>query len=243
VSSGPELGAYYHEFFRRDRPHLAAQMFCKNPRTMLAMAESKVARGGDADVAAEPGPGRDSSVGASETHIASPDLLRSSAGVGFPGLSLPAALSSGLTGLSAGDLDKSSADPTRAHLGGHHLHHPTSLVSLARQPPLLPPRSQMLERQILLLQQQEEVNRLLLERALLLREQQRQEQGQNVAAAGRPSLGGSATATIPSYNTMLAEEQKLQDEFRLRQLLSLQPGPRAERRKQQKPSNNRASAA
>ena len=38
VSSGPELGAYYHEFFLRDKPHLTTQMFCKNDRTMLAMA-------------------------------------------------------------------------------------------------------------------------------------------------------------------------------------------------------------
>mmetsp|Transcript_26008 Transcript_26008/g.48478 ORF Transcript_26008/g.48478 Transcript_26008/m.48478 type:complete len:336 (+) Transcript_26008:99-1106(+) len=38
VSSGPELGAYYHEFFLRDKPHLAAQMFCKNARTKIAMA-------------------------------------------------------------------------------------------------------------------------------------------------------------------------------------------------------------
>lgn len=40
VSSGPELGAYHHEFFLRDKPHLAAQMFCKNARTMLAMASA-----------------------------------------------------------------------------------------------------------------------------------------------------------------------------------------------------------
>jgi len=40
VSSGPELGAYYHEFFLRDKPHLAAQMFCKNARTKIAMASS-----------------------------------------------------------------------------------------------------------------------------------------------------------------------------------------------------------
>jgi hypothetical protein len=38
VSSGPELGAYYHEFFFRDKPQLAAQMFCKNARTKIAMA-------------------------------------------------------------------------------------------------------------------------------------------------------------------------------------------------------------
>ena len=38
VSSGPEMGAYYHEYFRRDKPQLAAQMFCKNARSKLAMA-------------------------------------------------------------------------------------------------------------------------------------------------------------------------------------------------------------
>lgn len=37
VSSGPELGAYYHEFFLRDKPRLSAQMFCKNARSKLAM--------------------------------------------------------------------------------------------------------------------------------------------------------------------------------------------------------------
>jgi hypothetical protein len=31
------MGAYYHEFFLRDKPHLAAQMFCKNARTLAAM--------------------------------------------------------------------------------------------------------------------------------------------------------------------------------------------------------------
>ena len=38
VSSGPEMGAYYHEFFLRQKPHLAAQMFCKNARSKIAMA-------------------------------------------------------------------------------------------------------------------------------------------------------------------------------------------------------------
>jgi hypothetical protein len=37
VSSGPEIGALYHEFFLRDKPHLTAQMFCKNARSKLAM--------------------------------------------------------------------------------------------------------------------------------------------------------------------------------------------------------------
>ena len=41
VTKGPESGAYYHHFFLRDKPHLAAQMFCKNARTILAMASSE----------------------------------------------------------------------------------------------------------------------------------------------------------------------------------------------------------
>lgn len=43
VASGPELGAYYHEFFLRDKPQLAAQMFCKNARSKLAMANDAMA--------------------------------------------------------------------------------------------------------------------------------------------------------------------------------------------------------
>ena len=48
VSSGPEIGAYYHEFFVRDKPHLAAQMFCKNVRSKLAMANLETGSGGPA---------------------------------------------------------------------------------------------------------------------------------------------------------------------------------------------------
>jgi hypothetical protein len=32
------MGAYYHEFFLRGKPQLAAQMFCKNARSKIAMA-------------------------------------------------------------------------------------------------------------------------------------------------------------------------------------------------------------
>jgi hypothetical protein len=38
VSRGPEVGAYHHEYFLRDKPHLAVQMVCKNTRSMFAMA-------------------------------------------------------------------------------------------------------------------------------------------------------------------------------------------------------------
>jgi hypothetical protein len=238
VSSGPELGAYYHEFFRRDRSHLAAQMFCKNPRTMLAMAESRVVtRGGGGDPGAAAHqllePGR-----ASETHGTS-DLLRSTT-VGFSGLSLPnsGVMNSGMSVLTVSDLDKLS-ETARAY--GHH----PSLVSLTQQP--LPPSTHMLERQIMLLQQQEEVNRLLLERALLLRHQRQQPQAHNAAAGGMsPAAGTTVAPPLPlfTHSMMIAEEQKLQDEqsIRLKQLLGLQQGRLGDRRNQ-KPSKKRASAA
>jgi hypothetical protein len=38
LAYGPDHGAFYHKFFQRDKPHLAAQMYCKNARTMFAMA-------------------------------------------------------------------------------------------------------------------------------------------------------------------------------------------------------------
>ena len=40
VANGPEPGAYFHKYFLRDQPQLAAQMFCKNARTMLAMSSN-----------------------------------------------------------------------------------------------------------------------------------------------------------------------------------------------------------
>jgi hypothetical protein len=153
VTSGPELGAYYHEFFRRDRPQLAAQMFCKNPRTMLALAESK----GKKD--SNQLDGRSIRSGAQ-----TPDLLRSSDGFSALSLSNTASLPSGIARLTVSDHDKLSDVP---HPYGHH----QSLMSLRPQQPMPLPSTQMLERQILLLQQQEEANRLLLERALLLRQQ------------------------------------------------------------------------
>lgn len=54
VSSGPEIGAYYHEFFLRDKPHLAAQMFCKNARTKLAMSNDTPLPSVNAKPAPEP---------------------------------------------------------------------------------------------------------------------------------------------------------------------------------------------
>jgi HSF-type DNA-binding len=38
VTYGPANGAFFHKFFQRDQPHLVAQMYCKNARTLLAMA-------------------------------------------------------------------------------------------------------------------------------------------------------------------------------------------------------------
>lgn len=54
VSKGPESGAYYHHFFLRDKPHLAAQMFCKNARTILAMATNEKKSNNNEDANGEP---------------------------------------------------------------------------------------------------------------------------------------------------------------------------------------------
>jgi hypothetical protein len=41
VAHGPDHGAFFHKFFRRDQPHLVAQMYCKNARSKLAMASDE----------------------------------------------------------------------------------------------------------------------------------------------------------------------------------------------------------
>jgi len=38
VNKGPELGAYYHEFFQRNNEALCTQMYCKNDRAKYAVA-------------------------------------------------------------------------------------------------------------------------------------------------------------------------------------------------------------
>jgi hypothetical protein len=54
IAKGPEAGAYYHQFFLRDRPQLAAQMYCKNARTMLAMASTDTKPNDEEAVASVP---------------------------------------------------------------------------------------------------------------------------------------------------------------------------------------------
>jgi len=40
VTRGPEIGAYYHKYFRRGEPMLCTQMYCKNERTKFAICPS-----------------------------------------------------------------------------------------------------------------------------------------------------------------------------------------------------------
>lgn len=42
LAYGPDQGAFFHDFFRRDHPHLVVQMFCKNSRSLLAMTSVEV---------------------------------------------------------------------------------------------------------------------------------------------------------------------------------------------------------
>jgi hypothetical protein len=39
VTRGPELGAYYHEFFQRNSESLCTQMYCKNERAKFAVSK------------------------------------------------------------------------------------------------------------------------------------------------------------------------------------------------------------
>jgi len=41
VTRGPELGAYYHKFFRRGEPTLCTQMYCKNERAKFAAKQQQ----------------------------------------------------------------------------------------------------------------------------------------------------------------------------------------------------------
>ena len=148
VSSGPDLGAYNHKFFLRDQPHLAAQMFCKNARTMLAMASSPN-RTQDATVAAvevEQPP--------SPTTVRIPPALP-------PHQQL---LQSPLWAMGTQELPDETLQKS------------SSFAAAAFTTPLYGgPRSglHLLERQLMFLQQQkEQANRLLIERAILLQQQQ-----------------------------------------------------------------------
>uniref|UniRef100_A0A7S2EVL2 HSF-type DNA-binding domain-containing protein n=1 Tax=Ditylum brightwellii TaxID=49249 RepID=A0A7S2EVL2_9STRA len=53
VSRGPELGAYYHKYFQRGKPHLCIQMYCKNDRAIFATTMKQ------ANLPAEPSQHRD----------------------------------------------------------------------------------------------------------------------------------------------------------------------------------------
>uniref|UniRef100_A0A7S1VXF6 HSF-type DNA-binding domain-containing protein n=1 Tax=Grammatophora oceanica TaxID=210454 RepID=A0A7S1VXF6_9STRA len=65
VTRGPELGAYYHEFFQRGDEALCTQMYCKNERAKFAVAlkgekASKAPENSQADQTQKPKTTRDS---------------------------------------------------------------------------------------------------------------------------------------------------------------------------------------
>lgn len=88
MSSGPEIGAYYHEFFLRDKPQLAAQMWCKNARTMLAM------QGGEKKGKKQAGPAATAHF-KPVTTSSSPETSRSILSDSVAGASLPSTMNLG----------------------------------------------------------------------------------------------------------------------------------------------------
>lgn len=156
VSNGPELGAYNHKFFLRDHPHLAAQMFCKNARTMLAMASSTPIRTlapaavkASVDLEKPPSP----------TTVRNPPTLSPRQQQQLHESPLWAV--SSLQALPDETLQKSSSSAAAAAFMTPFFGGPSSNGS------------HLLERQMMFLQQQkEQANRLLIERAMLLQQQQ-----------------------------------------------------------------------
>lgn len=149
VSSGPEVGAYYHEFFLRDKPHLSAQMFCKNARSKLAMDSDIIP---PSSVKPAPGPAQ---AAAAPSPPTTPDASKPAPASLLPP-DIPLALLEFLS--KAGP----SIEPR---------HQPTGPV-----PSLLLQQSQyanlLLERQIQILQQ-EQAKLFFVQKAMAIQQQQR----------------------------------------------------------------------
>lgn len=216
VSSGPELGAYYHEFFVRDQPHLAAQMFCKNARSKAAMADESLPQPQAAlplPAASMQTPSAVASGVLEPTPIAEPMMPQSNAqqmpvvppkptGYNIPDFVLQALRKEG-----EGD----------------------AALSMTAAPTLGVGNLQLLERQIQIMQ--EEHQRLLLRQmaARQLQEQQLQEQLQRQCNIQDPRQQQQQQQGKPSA----------QDILRMQQLMEL----RNRQRKGLVPTNGRASAA
>ena len=147
VSSGPELGAYYHEFFLRDKPHLAAQMFCKNARTMLAMNSSLEAPTAE-NIKAAPQP--------------SAPQLPNQAQAQVPAMGAPSQMS--MPPITPALLQALQKDPTAQN---------NNSAKMSQLQAYAPTNVRLLEMHIM---QQEQANRILYEHAMALSMQQRQEQ-------------------------------------------------------------------
>lgn len=230
VSSGPEIGSYYHEFFLRDKPHLAAQMFCKNARTMLAMASSNEngqAKAPAASVAEVPAVPQINPDGQMATSVGPPATIGGiTAGLGAAGLG--PSMSEDVM-MPQRQTDGNLPNPLLAALKGAPTSNPVAAAqngmenasvsdlkgALLNSVPIN--TLQFLERQLQVLQQQEQANRLIMEQAMALSIQQRH----------RPS--SHSPVSINQHARLL----------QMRQLMEA-------RQRQQKgrvPTNSRASAA
>mmetsp|Transcript_5036 Transcript_5036/g.10398 ORF Transcript_5036/g.10398 Transcript_5036/m.10398 type:complete len:315 (+) Transcript_5036:160-1104(+) len=226
VSSGPELGAYYHEYFLRDKPHLAAQMFCKNARSKMAMAD-------------------DTAVPAPETPAAQPPQQQQSQGSAPTQMkSVPKPIPTALpekqpafNGTAQPQVPTSTAPPAYQipdFVLAALRKEGEAAISMTAAPTLGASNLQLLERQIQIMQ--EEHQRLLLQQmaARRLQEQQLQEQ-----------LQRQCTITGQQPQQQLQQQQPQGNRpnpeaiMRMKQLMEL----RARQRKGLAPTNHRASAA
>jgi hypothetical protein len=241
VSSGPELGAYHHEFFLRDKPHLAAQMFCKNARTMLAMASPSSPNSGaivepaslkrdptetetatsairelDENISCKPAfslvPPASQQPTVHQHRHHEPNPMMGSA-FSTPHFASAQAFSSNPDQLN--DAMGMKREHFMGMLGGHT---PANVM-------------EMLERQLQFVQrqrQQDQANRLLM--AMQMGQQQQQHQQQQIGANKN------------MYNTQMSNQD--QHDLQVLQLRQkMEASKLQQQQKVQRPSNNRASAA
>ena len=222
ISSGPELGAYYHEFFLRDKSHLAAQMFCKNARTKLAMAthgENPALSLGAA--AADP-----------QEHHAAAAAPSSAAAASLPppptpNFNISPHYAAAVASLKQSLMPQGTPDERM-------------LLQLREQQTLL-------ETQMNIVQQADPATQLLLQQAILKEQAvQMQQLGVSLPGPATTAHPPPSSSSAAAHQTLLASTLALQQSqarlMQMREVLKMRFLQQNDQRKRS-PHNNRASAA